>query len=72
MLTLETFKVKSLHPRSQFYKKSKMDIDLLELKNDNPIHDNFKIQPNTIQNDHVNVILSSLIKKSIQLFKFRN
>lgn len=39
-----------------------MDIDQLELKNDNPIHDNFKIQPNPIQNDHVNVILSSLIK----------
>lgn len=55
-----------------FFFKSQMDIDLLELKNDNLSHGNFKNQPNPIQNDHVNAILSSLIKKSIQLFKFRS
>ena len=49
-------------PKKKKKKTQIMDIDLLELKNDNPIHDNFKNQPNPIQNDHVNVILSSLIK----------
>ena len=51
---------------------SQMNIDLLELKNDNPIHENFKNQLNPIQNNHVNVILSSLIKKFFQLLKFRS
>ena len=51
---------------------SQMNIDLLELENDNSIHENFKNQLNPIQNNHVNVILSSLIKKFFQLLKFRS